>query len=527
MSAWGKTGSARSCDALLKRVEDNDPRLTELVVLPLKTFGSAEVRRLAKCLESGTNTHLRSLQASGHAIDDLGSLEALGAALALANPHNSSSNNNNSHSLGSIAIGDSKLGDAGVCALCRGLESGGNNEAGPKAIDLSYKNVGKTGLTALLKALAGSKSLESIDLSRNETIGPSFDFCQAATELSLPLPLFPALTHLDLSECSLDASSCVSLVRAILTGSNANTDTNTDTNTKPLVIKLGANDLGDAEKVREMVAVLAGAGGQRVSELHIPGCRLGDEGLEQMVGECDSGSGSHLATLDISNNQLSTLAPLADDGTGEGRSRCRWLSNLRSLNASGNPLGSGLVSLAVAAAPWIRSLHQLDLSHTSCGVTGAAELLRGCDVPESESTLRTLNLFGNNLGTEGFVELAGVLEGGHSSLQYLDLGGNGASEAGVVALVEGLLVATAAPTDADEKSEECDGPARENNALRVLVVGGNAGGPALEEAVRKAQTVHPNLDIARDKPKRKDNNGGGDWNGGNPMNNAPGTSWMA
>ena len=129
MSAWGKNGSARSCESLLNRVEQNDPRLTELVILPLKKFGSNEVLRLAKALESAKNTNLKSLQASGHAIDDVSALEALGRGLS---------------KIESIAIGDSEMGDKGVCALCQGMESNPKLSDGSialKSVDLSYKNM--------------------------------------------------------------------------------------------------------------------------------------------------------------------------------------------------------------------------------------------------------------------------------------------------------------------------------------------------------------------------------------------------
>ena len=36
-----------SCDALLKRVEKNDPALKELVILPMKVFGPIDVDRLS------------------------------------------------------------------------------------------------------------------------------------------------------------------------------------------------------------------------------------------------------------------------------------------------------------------------------------------------------------------------------------------------------------------------------------------------------------------------------------------------
>ena len=128
MSAWGKNGSARSCEALLRRVEENDPKLTELVILPLKNFGSAEVLRLAKCFESRSSSHLRSLHASGHSID-CNALEKLGRSL---------------FDVEDIAIGDSNMGDEGVCALCRGMEANERMAAGSsilRSIDLSWKNM--------------------------------------------------------------------------------------------------------------------------------------------------------------------------------------------------------------------------------------------------------------------------------------------------------------------------------------------------------------------------------------------------
>jgi hypothetical protein len=128
MSAWGKGGSARSCDELLKRVEANDPTLVDLLILSLKTFGSDQVHRLAKCLASGVNTHLISLSASGHCIPP-DALQALGAALATGKSN-----------LTRLAIGDSNMGDVGVCALCQGLASG-RNTLRLEVIDLSWKGM--------------------------------------------------------------------------------------------------------------------------------------------------------------------------------------------------------------------------------------------------------------------------------------------------------------------------------------------------------------------------------------------------
>jgi len=46
----GSGGSLRSCDALLKRVENNDPQLTELVILPMKLFGPTDLERLSNAI---------------------------------------------------------------------------------------------------------------------------------------------------------------------------------------------------------------------------------------------------------------------------------------------------------------------------------------------------------------------------------------------------------------------------------------------------------------------------------------------
>jgi len=46
---WG-TGNFKSCDSLLKRVEQNDPALQELVILPMKSFESQDMERLASII---------------------------------------------------------------------------------------------------------------------------------------------------------------------------------------------------------------------------------------------------------------------------------------------------------------------------------------------------------------------------------------------------------------------------------------------------------------------------------------------
>jgi UDP-N-acetylglucosamine:LPS N-acetylglucosamine transferase len=91
------------------------------------------------------------------------------------------------------------------------------------------------------------------------------------------------------------------------------------------------------------------------------------------------------------------------------------------------------------------------------------------------------------------------------------LGGNEATEAGVVA----LLQAFTQQSDDENKS----------NLLRLLVVGGNQGGPTIETVVQEVQKLHPQLDIARDKPRSNTNTN--PFSHMNIPSQAQGTSWMA
>lgn len=339
--------------------------------------------------------------------------------------------------------------------------------------------------------------------------GPSFDFWEAKSSLSLSTPIFSNLTHLDLSSCGLDSKSCSTMLK-VMGGSEGARD---------LVLKLNSNDLSDREGMKEMMSILSQ--GNLVTELFLSRCEIGYEGLEIIVGECCSDqnaskSGS-LRRLDLSHNNLSSISLLAKQLHPSSNSS-HYFSGLEKLDLTGNPLGPNLLSSIECNPEWILSLEELDLSHTSCDIYGAVELIRGCN--SRESSLKKLNLFGNGLGSNGFLALSDVLHGGHLSLEYLDLGGNGAEESAVVVLVLALGNLT---EQEDEIGKEQTTVPKGENALQVLVVGANKGGPALEKAVKEVQKVHPSLDIARDKVKKK-NEG---MPGSNMFNSTPGTSWMA
>jgi len=77
--------------------------------------------------ESGMNTNLAGLAASGHSVPPA-ALGKLGAAIASGKSN-----------LTSLSIGDQTMGDEGVVALCSPIEcvNGGNLEI----LDLAWKNM--------------------------------------------------------------------------------------------------------------------------------------------------------------------------------------------------------------------------------------------------------------------------------------------------------------------------------------------------------------------------------------------------
>jgi hypothetical protein len=180
--ATNRGAAAKSCDALLKRVEENDVNLTDLVILPSKSFGGPEVERLAAALSE--NTHLKSLSASGHAVPPT-ALRVLAQAMV------------QSTTFTKIAVGDKDMGDEGVIALC---SSGcGNMEV----LDLAYKSVSEKGMKVLGETFGNSTRLMELNLSRNPTIGNQglVAFCEAVSGDVL----LPNLHTLNIAECEIGA----------------------------------------------------------------------------------------------------------------------------------------------------------------------------------------------------------------------------------------------------------------------------------------------------------------------------------
>eukprot|EP00566_Odontella_aurita_P020218 CAMPEP_0113565870 /NCGR_PEP_ID=MMETSP0015_2-20120614/22413_1 /TAXON_ID=2838 /ORGANISM="Odontella" /LENGTH=290 /DNA_ID=CAMNT_0000468107 /DNA_START=244 /DNA_END=1113 /DNA_ORIENTATION=+ /assembly_acc=CAM_ASM_000160 len=283
MSAWGAGGSARSCDALLKRVDENDPRLVDLVILPMKVFGGDEdwlvdlvilpmkvfggdeVNRLASSISSGRNTNLRSISASGHAVPPA-ALSALGAAIAAASD-------------GGDGSGE------GVAALCSSLKKSRGGKL--QTIELGFKNISPTGMEIIGACFGKSHALRHLNFSRNEGIGSQglALFCDAGEQLvlgdeaNIESQPFPKLEYLDLSECNIGPQGVEALSSCLM----ENPDGKNECRSK-LELMLASNPLekNGCASLSKLIRSPVNGSSYLIS-LSLAGCSIGDDGIEALV----------------------------------------------------------------------------------------------------------------------------------------------------------------------------------------------------------------------------------------------------
>ena len=452
MSAWGSS-DFKSCDALLKRVEANDPQLTNLVILPIKTFGSAELDRVSAALPK--NTYLVSLHASGHAVSPE-SLRRLGCAIMT------------NQRVVDVAVGSATMGDEGVCALCEGLTTLTTTtllQNPLERMDFGYKGMSPLGFQAVIGLAAKSTKLWELILSRNPDIA-AWTTTSITTSDRTSTSFFPSVTDLDLSACGIGESFSAEFFPRLWSVELQR------------ILRISHNPLGD-QGVRPVFNA-------HLAKLYLSSCEIGDEFMEYIASR--HASIMPLTVLDLSSNQISCTGAQflsqclykKDDTQTEACLGC-----LVDLSLTSNPLDDdGVVGLIHGLTrryqQGLSPLRSVDLSETKCGVAGAVATVR-------DGQLASLRLFNNNLGPKGFHALAETLRGGHATLKSLDLAGNRADEASVVALLGALLV--------QEAGFE--------SVLQTLVVGGNQGGEEVEAMAKKIQELWPSIDIARDKIKRQ------------------------
>lgn len=237
-------------------------------------------------------------------------------------------------------------------------------------------------------------------------------------------------------------------------------------------------------------------------------------------------------TLDLSNNSMTAPAAmswcLAMEKNG-------WnYNNWSTINLAGNPkLGSegavvfetlikalfdqgindGLCSNLPIVENDSANSRSLDFSETGCGATAAAAAVQACIAAAASSkgtrNRMTLRLYGNKLGLNNGFGLVGaaLLEALVATQNTeraqqptnettdigrftLDMAGNDANQDSVVALLEAVF----------EMVSTVPQPVI---LLESLVIGGNEGGALVEDVVRRIHSLQPNIDIARDKIPRQ------------------------
>ena len=346
---------------------------------------------------------------------------------------------------------------------------------------------GRDGLRVIGSTFASSKFLTHVDLSRNNLVGSEgiSSLCNAAKEsVGHDDMAFPSLDQLTLSECNIGSSGMQSLAEIILGGNDGKRR-----RSKRIQLAISSNPI-DSEGCYPLSKLCASPKtGSMLSELRLSECFIADEGINLLARAAKANPCRGLSFLDVSQNSITK-----DGAKSLAESLLESWPDLVELNLAKNELGSKGVAL-VTEALFQRSdrphehsdilerknttLKNLDLTRTNCEIEGAkAALMCG--------SLTTLRLFDNRLGSIGFRSISSLLEGGHPSIENLDLGGNSADEESVVILLDAI-------------SNTGTGGTPSSN-LSVLEIGGNKFGEKAMEALQRMKRVWPKLDVAHDKP---------------------------
>lgn len=340
---------------------------------------------------------------------------------------------------------------------------------------------------AIGKSFAASTHLTQLDLSRNNGIGNDGieSFANAAKESSQhDMAALSMLEKMILSDCNIGPTGIQSLSEFIL-GSNESSQ-----RSKPIDLTISCNPIGSqgCGFISNLCSIPDR--GSLVSQLHMSQCSIGDDGLKLLSNAATSNATcAGLSVLDISENSITKdgIKPFA-------QSLVESWPNLVELKIAKNELDDESVTLLLESLitrsdgaseeqtdKKNSTLKNLDMSCTTCGIEGAkAALMSG--------GITTLRLFNNRLGSDGFHSIAPLLQGGHPSIENLDLGGNSADEVSVVALLHAIA-----------EKDGCGFISK----LCVLEIGGNKFGDNAAEALARLSFVYPKLDVAHDKPVKE------------------------
>lgn len=335
-------------------------------------------------------------------------------------------------------------------------------------------------MEALGRTFGRSTQIRHLNLSRNEKIGDEgikalFESIGDTEGTSI----MESLEMLDLEASDIGSKGVEALAKLIVGCPR-----------RSLSLILTSNPLKAVSCV-SLSSIVSGA--SRIKSLYLARCDIGDAGVEYLTASMQMKKCTGLAILDLSHNGIGPMGAknLASILWIDGESH---FESLTELVLAGNSLGQdGVKHLARslahktgegALAPGNTTVEILDLTQTHCGNDGAVAIMR-C------SRLRRVRLFNNKLGDYGFDSLARELNGGHPTLEQLDIGGNNATKDAVIRVLDAVGTIN---NLIDSK-------------LNTLEIGGNETDFDVEEAIKRVKSARPGLDIARDKPRPKQEEG--------------------
>ena len=279
----GQWGDFKSCKALLDRVERNDPSLTSLNMLPMKTFGDVELNRLAKIISSGINNHLLTFHASGHVVS-YDCLEQFGFALSHASE-------NNQLVLTDIAFGDKNMSDEGIASFAKGLRSSGSI-VGFSKIDLSSKSLSAISWNLFIQSIyslgdhSSMSSLRYLNIADNDLSGLKSSTKNDAKH---------QVESLNLARCNLKADDAQELLSFLLASQSSSIELIMSDNTL----------IGPS--IRVLASAICKEKG-KIRTLKLDGCGICDEQLEGLLY---LGIGPQLQCVDLSRNRFETSSGIS------------------------------------------------------------------------------------------------------------------------------------------------------------------------------------------------------------------------
>jgi hypothetical protein len=320
----------------------------------MKTFGDTELKRLSSIIASGSNTHLKSISASGHSVS-ASTLSLFGRALASPNGRN----------IRHVAIGSNDMKDEGIMAFCEPLVEvrGGALES----VDFTFKNMTRSGAEIIGRTFGKSQNMKRLDLYRNPGLGDQgmIALSDGANIQREANGCFRSLEHLDISECDVGPDGLAAIVTCLVNGKDV-----MGKRRNVLDFYASNNPIGEMGCV--YLKKLISHDNVDVSilrSLTLQKCSVGDNGIS-LIAEALQVCRGGLDVLDVSDNGISQV------GANSLGDMFRWKSSMIGVSRlilANNPLGSvGVESLAKALTEkeGHGDLELLDLSGTNCGIKG-------------------------------------------------------------------------------------------------------------------------------------------------------------